>query len=63
MKKLFKYMKECGKKTVLEVVAYTEGEGLKGAETAIECGCDILMGTIFSEKINDICRKNNNRRI
>lgn len=35
MKELYAYMKRCGKKTVLEVVAYTEEEGLKGAEMAV----------------------------
>ncbi|MBQ1904503.1 MAG: hypothetical protein II168_09085, partial [Ruminococcus sp.] len=29
MKKLYAYMKSCGKKTVLEVVAYTEAECLE----------------------------------
>ena len=37
MKKLYAYMKSCGKKTVLEVVAYTEAECLEGAKMAIEC--------------------------
>lgn len=61
MKKLYSYMKRCGKKTFLEVVAYTEKEGLEGAKMAVECGCDILMGTIFSDKINDFCKRNNLR--
>lgn len=56
MKSLFAYMKECGKKTVLEVVAYTETEGLRGAEIAAECGCDILMGTKYYDSINDYCK-------
>ncbi|MBR4627134.1 MAG: hypothetical protein IKO47_05470 [Ruminococcus sp.] len=58
MKRLYAYMKECGKTTVLEVVEYTEEEGINGAETAVECGCDILMGTMYSDKISEICRKN-----
>ena len=58
MKKLYSYMKECGKKTFLEVVAYTEAECVKGAEIAAECGCDILMGTIYFDSINDFCKKN-----
>ncbi len=57
MKKLYKYMKECGKKTFLEVVAYTEEEGLRGAKMALECGCDILMGTMYSDLINDFCKE------
>lgn len=58
MKKLFGRMKECGKTTVLEVVAYTEKECLRGARMALECGCDILMGTMFFDSVNDFCREN-----
>ena len=58
MKRLFARMKACGKTTVLEVVAYTEEEGLEGARMAVECGCDILMGTVFHDTINDFCNKN-----
>ena len=59
MKKLYKYMKKCGKKTVLEVVSYTESEGIEGAKMAEECGVDILMGTKYFASIHDICEKNN----
>ncbi len=59
MKNLFSYMKQCGKTTVLEVVAYTESEGLDGARLAAECGCDILMGTVYSDKINKLCKEHN----
>ena len=61
MKNLYKYMKECGKTTFLEVVEYTEKEGLEGAKLALECGCDILMGTVFFDSINKFCKKNNLR--
>ena len=59
MKDLYRYMKECGKITVLEVVAYTEKEGIEGAKKAVECGCDILMGTMFFDSINEFCKENN----
>lgn len=59
MKELYKYMKQYGKKTVLEVVSYTEQEGLEGAQMAVECGVDILMGTKYFASIHDICEKNN----
>lgn len=59
MKKLFAYMKKCGKTTFLEVVEYTEKECLEGAKMAVECGCDILMGTMFFDSINEFCKKNN----
>lgn len=56
MRALYAYMKACGKHTVLEVVAYTEDECMAGAETAAECGCEFLMGTTFSDKINRFCQ-------
>lgn len=56
MKKLFSRMKECGKTTFLEVVAYTEKDGLEGAKTAVECGCDILMGTTYFDSIHSFCK-------
>ena len=59
MKKLYSSMKKAGKTTVLEVVAYTEDEGLKGAKMAVECGCDILMGTMYYDSINEYCKENN----
>ena len=40
MKDLYAYMKSCDKKTVLEVVAYTQAECMSGAKMAAECGCD-----------------------
>ena len=47
------------KKTFLEVVEYTEEEGLERAKIALECGCDILMGTLFYDSINVFCKSNN----
>ncbi|MBR0280825.1 MAG: hypothetical protein IJQ81_04430, partial [Oscillibacter sp.] len=57
MKALFSYMKKCGKTTALEVVAYTEDKCLAGAEMAVKCQCDFLMGTTFSDSVNELCRK------
>ncbi len=59
MKELYRYMKKCGKRTVLEVVSYTEQGGLEGAQMAVECEVDILMGTKYFESIHAICDKNN----
>lgn len=56
MQALFRRMKDCGKITCLEVVAYTEAEGLRGAEIAAACGCDLLMGTVFSDPIHAFCQ-------
>lgn len=57
MQRIYARMKECGKRTVLEVVAYTEKEGLEGAQMAATCGCDILMGTCYSESIQRFCQE------
>ena len=59
MKKLYAYMKSCGKTTFLEVVEYTEKECIDGARMAVECGCDILMGTLFFDSVNELCKENN----
>lgn len=57
MKKLFGSIKVCGKTAVLEVVAYTEELCMQGAQMAVDCGCDILMGTFFFDSINELCKK------
>ena len=59
MKSLFSRMKSCGKTTFLEVVEYDEESGLHVAKIAKECGCDILMGTVFFDSINQFCKENN----
>ncbi len=58
MKTLYQKMKSYGKTTLLEVVAYTEEECLKGAQVAIDCQCDILMGTFYFDSVNELCKKN-----
>lgn len=55
MQRIYARMKECGKRTVLEVVAYTEAEGLEGAQMAAACGVDVLMGTCYHESILKYC--------
>lgn len=59
MKRLYSYMKECGKVTFLEVVEYTEEECLEGAKMAVQCGCDILIGTKFFDSVNEYCKEHN----
>lgn len=59
MKKLFETMRNCGKITALEVVAYNEKECLDAAEKAVECQCNFLMGTKFFDSVNNFCKKNN----
>jgi hypothetical protein len=55
MKRLYARMKDCGKQTALEVVCYSEAEGLAGAKMAAACGCDLLMGTTYSKEISRLC--------
>lgn len=59
MRELYTYMKACGKTTILEVVAYQEQECLRGAMMAAYCRCDILMGTMYFESVNEFCKRNN----
>ncbi len=56
-KQLYRYMKRHGKTTFLEVVAYTEKEGIEGAKMAAACGCDVLLGTKFFDSVNKICQE------
>ena len=51
MRRLVKRMKEAGKTTFLEVVTLTEKECLEGANIALDCGFDYLMGTVFNESV------------
>ena len=57
MKKLFQYMKENGKTTFLEIVAYSEKECLEGIKMALECRVDYVMGTKYYESVNRICQE------
>lgn len=59
MKDLVKRMKAAGKTVILEVVAYTEEECIAGAETAVECGFDILMGTLYFDSVQKITQNHN----
>lgn len=58
---LYADFKACGKTSVMEVVAYTEEESLAGARLAAQCGCDILLGTVYFPQVHQICRDNNMR--
>lgn len=53
MKEVVENMNAAGKTTYLEVVSLTEEEGLAGTKLAVECGFDVLMGTVFFDSIND----------
>jgi len=61
MRELYASMKEAGKTTFLEVVAYTEAEGLASAKMAAACQCDILMGTCYHDSILRFCQEHDIR--
>ena len=52
MKRLVQAMKDAGKTTYLEVVTYDEDSCMDAAKTAIECGFDTLMGTVYYESVH-----------
>ena len=56
MKQLAQDMKEAGKTTYLEVVTYDEESCLDGAKTAVECGFDQLMGTLYYPSVHEYLR-------
>ena len=58
MKALAKAMKDAGKTTFLEVVTYDEESCLDGAQTAIDCGFDYLMGTLYYDSVAELLKKN-----
>ncbi|MCM1319323.1 MAG: hypothetical protein NC217_02955 [Muribaculaceae bacterium] len=57
MKRIYAEMKACGKTTVMEVVCYDEESGMAGAQRAVECQCDILMGTKYFKSIAELCHR------
>ena len=58
MKALVAAMKAAGKTTFLEVVTYDEASCLDGAQTAIDCGFDYLMGTLYYESVAKLLAAN-----
>ena len=58
MKALVAAMKAAGKTTFLEVVTYDEASCLDGAQTAIDCGFDYLMGTIYYDSVAKLLAAN-----
>ena len=58
MKALAENMKQAGKTTFLEVVTYDEESCLDGAKTAIDCGFDYLMGTVYYDSVARLLKDN-----
>ena len=57
MVRLVNAMKKAGKITHLEVVTYDEASCLEAANTAIECGFDSLMGTVYYPSVHKLLRE------
>lgn len=57
MKALTTAMKAAGKTTFLEVVTYDEESCMDGAKTAVECGFDCLMGTLYYESVHNYLKE------
>lgn len=57
MKALTAAMKAAGKTTFLEVVTYDEESCMDGAKTAVECGFDCLMGTLYYESVHSYLKE------
>ncbi|MCR5176000.1 MAG: hypothetical protein K6C05_04045 [Anaerovibrio sp.] len=58
MKAVASAMKAAGKETFLEVVTYDEESCLAGAKTAVECGFDHLMGTLYFTSVHKYLDEN-----
>lgn len=58
MKEVAGAMKAAGKVTFLEVVTYDEASCLEGAQTAIDCGFDYLMGTLYYDSVAKLLKDN-----
>lgn len=56
MRELCQAMKAAGKTTFLEVVTYTEAECLHGAQLAVDCGFDYLLGTLVYDSVVDFAK-------
>ncbi|MBN2092451.1 hypothetical protein JW964_22715 [candidate division KSB1 bacterium] len=55
--KLVQEMKKAGKITCLEVVSLSEDAGLKAAKLAMECGIDMVLGTVYTKSIHQHLKK------
>ncbi len=59
MKRVVQAMKDVGKTTYLEVVTYDEDSCLDAAKTAVDCGFDCIMGTVYFDSIHEFLKQNN----
>ena len=57
MKSIIFLYERIWKDDLLKSLHIQKEEGLHGAKIAAECGCDVLLGTLFSDSINQFCQK------
>lgn len=50
-------MKDAGKTTYLECLAYDEESAYKAVQFGIECRVDVIMGTFYYDKVGDLAEK------
>jgi putative N-acetylmannosamine-6-phosphate epimerase len=58
MRQVVNAMRDKGKTTFLEVVTYDEASCLEGAKTAVECGFDQIMGTLYYPAVHKYLKDN-----
>lgn len=58
MRDLVSCMKDAGKTTFIEILAYTEEECLKSVQLAVDCGFDYVLGTHYFKSILDLTNAN-----
>lgn len=56
MSRLAGTMKDAGRTVYLEVVSLDERSALEAVQAGSECGCDVLMGTVYSDNVRDAAR-------
>jgi hypothetical protein len=58
MRDLVACMKDAGKITFIEILAYTEEDSLKSVQLAVDCGFDYVLGTHYFKSILDLTNEN-----
>jgi len=56
MIQLVEAMKAAGKTTYLEVMSPDEKGGLESAQLAIDCGFDVVVGSVYADSINELLK-------
>ena len=57
IREIVSLMKEAGKKTYLECLAYDEESAYNAMQFGIDCDFDVVMGTFYFDKVGDLAEK------